>query len=106
MKTRTEICEGVRDTLWALEAAHDAQIQAARVYVAQLQAAKVALGLTGTMGDAAIARAQDHLATLELSREQLTESHEEAFIVLKATRVPNVAIGNKWTVPTGEAEVA
>ena len=95
MKTRTDVCCEVRDLLWALEAGHDAQIEAARAYVARLELAKTELGLTGTMGDATLARAKDHLATLEKSRMELTESHEEAFAVLKATRVPNVAYGNK-----------
>ena len=95
MATRTEICCEVRDMLWALEAGHDAQLKAAQAYVERLELAKSELGLTGTMGDATIARAKEHLASLEKSRTELTESHEEAFAVLKTTRVPNVALGNK-----------
>lgn len=99
MKTRTQVVEGVRDALWALEASHDAQIEAARAYVAQVEQAKKDLGLTGTMGDATIARAKEHLTSLELSRQQLTESHEEAFIIARTIRVPNVSFGNKpWPV--------
>jgi hypothetical protein len=104
MKTRTEVCCEVRDALWALEASHDAQIEAASAYIARLEQAKGEMGLTGTMGAATLARAKEHLATLKQSRVELTESHEEAFTLLRSLRVPNVSIGNKILNEAHQAE--
>lgn len=94
MRTRAEIGCEVRDELYALEASMDAQIKAAKAYVDRLSTAKSELGLTGTIGDATIARAQGCVAALEIARAELWESHDEVYTVMKAVNIRGVAIAN------------
>ena len=88
---RTMVARQVRDELHAAEASMDQAVAAARATLDRLISAKVELGLTGTMGDAAIARMRDSVATLEQARLLMNESHEESYAVLKATNIRGVA---------------
>lgn len=92
---RTEVAREVRDELHATEAAMEAMIVQAEATLARLRSAKAELGLTGTMGDAAIARMGDTVAALHGARESLIESHQESYAVLQATNIRGVA-----SVPT------
>ena len=47
------------------------------------------------MGDAAIARAQDYVNTLEAAQADLKQTHEELYILLQGLAIPNVAISPK-----------
>lgn len=90
---RTQVAREVRDELHATEAAMEAMIVQAEATLARLVSAKGELGLTGTMGDAAIARMRDTVAELHGARQALIESHQEAYTVLQATNIRGVASG-------------
>lgn len=78
---RIQIAREVRDELHATEAAMDALLAQTEATLARMLAAKAELGLTGTVGDAAIARMRDTVADLQGARETLVESHQEVYAV-------------------------
>jgi hypothetical protein len=80
---RTIVARQVRDELHGAEASLETALTDARATLERLIAAKTELGLTGTMGDAAIARMRDSVATLEQAQELMVESHRESYTVLK-----------------------
>lgn len=88
---RTMVARQVRDELHGAEASMDKALADARSALERLVAAKTELGLTGTMGDAAIARMRDTVDALLEARIALIESHQEAYTVLKATNIRGVA---------------
>ncbi len=90
---RTQVAREVRDQLHATEASMDAMLADTQAMLERLIAAKSELGLTGTMGDAAIARMSDAVAELEQARSSLMASHQEAYVVLQATNIRGVASG-------------
>jgi len=88
---RTIVARQVRDELHGAEASLETALTDARATLERLIAAKTELGLTGTMGDAAIARMRDSVATLEQAQELMIESHRESYTVLKAANIRGVA---------------
>lgn len=101
---RTDVAREVRDQLHATEAAMEAMIVQTEATLARMVSAKTELGLTGTMGDTAIARMRETLAALHGARESLMDSHGEAYVVLKAAHIRGVA--SVPTFGTGLAEQA
>jgi hypothetical protein len=89
---RTQVARKVRDELHAAEASMETALADARRTLERLVSAKTELGLTGSMGDAAIARMRDSVAALEDARQSMIESHMESYTVLKATNIRGVAI--------------
>lgn len=88
---RTMVARQVRDELHGAEASMEQALTDARATLDRLVSAKTELGLTGTLGDAAIARMQDSVAALEAARESMIESHQESYAVLKLTNIRGVA---------------
>jgi hypothetical protein len=91
------VARQVRDELHGAEASMDKALADARAALDRLVSAKTELGLTGTMGDSAIARMRESVAALEDARACMIESHMDSYAVLKATNIRGVAIGNTWT---------
>jgi hypothetical protein len=90
---RTEVAREVRDALHATEASLEATLASSQATLARMIAAKSELGLTGTMGDAAIARMRESIDALERAYDSMFEGHHEAYTVLKATNIRGVASG-------------
>ena len=88
---RTMVARQVRDELHGAEASMEKALADARSTLERLVAAKAELGLTGTMGDAAIARMRESVAALETAREAMIVSHHESYAVLKLTNIRGVA---------------
>ena len=88
---RIQVAREVRDALHATEASLEATLATSRETLARMISAKTELGLTGTMGDAAIARVRETVATLEQAYAALAEGHGEAYRILKATNIRGVA---------------
>ena len=88
---RTTAVRETRDELHKAEAAMRQAMEDARSAQQRLIAAKKDLGLTGTMGDRAIARWTESVETMEQSYELMVEAHQEAYAVLKATNLRHVA---------------
>jgi hypothetical protein len=88
---RTQVAREVADSLHATEASLEATLESARQTLERMIVAKAELGLTGTMGDAAIARVRDALTTLEDAYICISEGHQEAYTVLKATNIRGTA---------------
>ena len=89
---RTQVAREVRDELHGAEASMAAALTDARRTLERMTAAKKELGLTGSMGDAAVARMRDCVAALEEAHDLLVESHQESYTVLTATNIRGVAI--------------
>lgn len=100
--TRTEVAREVRDELHTTEAALDAMIAQADATLARLVSARAELGLSGTLGEAGVARMRDTIASLRDAREALIETHREAYAVMKATNIRGVAY-NPTDFGTGSA---
>lgn len=84
---RTQVAREVADSLHATEASLEATLVGARATLERLVAAKTELGLTGTMGDACIARWSEAVAALEAADAAMNESHRDAYRVMKATNI-------------------
>jgi len=97
------VARQVRDELHGAEASMEKALSDARATLERLVSAKTELGLTGTMGDAAIARMRDSVAALEGARELMIESHQESYTVLQLTNIRGVAV-SPTIFQTGEAE--
>lgn len=98
---RTMVAREVRDELHGAEASMETALTDARRTLERLVAAKTELGLTGTLGDAAIARMRESVAAIEDARECMIASHRDAYAVLKATNIRGVAVGETFFM-TGE----
>lgn len=59
-------------------------LETSRQALERLIAAKSQLGLTGTMGDAAIARVREAIKAMEQAQGVFIEGHHEAYAVVKA----------------------
>ena len=90
---RTMVAREVRDELHGAEASMETALTDARRTLERLVAAKTELGLTGSMGDAAIARMRESVLALEEARALMIESHQDSYAVLKATNIRGVAVG-------------
>ena len=91
---RTQVARHTAEVLHTAEESLEATLANAKAALERLTAAKTELGLTGTMGDAAIARWAECVATLEQAQREMFESHKEAAAVLKAVDIRGVA----WTI--------
>lgn len=78
---KTEVVRETAAALTAAEASMATALTDARQALARLTAAKRELGLTGTLGDAAISKAAASVAALELACEEITDGHREAYRV-------------------------
>ena len=105
---RTMVARQVRDELHGAEASMEAALNDARSTLERLVSAKKELGLTGTLGDAAIARMRDSVAALEEAQQLLIESHMESYTVLQAANIRGVAISPTFTdgAPIKEQQAA
>ena len=88
---RTQVAREVRDALHTTEAALDASIESTRATIERLLAAKAEMGLTGTIGDAALACMRQSLAAMEESRAAMIDGHQEIYTVMKALDLRTVA---------------
>jgi hypothetical protein len=100
------VARQVRDELHGAEASMDKALADARATLERLVSAKTELGLTGSMGDAAIARMRDSVAALESARELMIRSHQESYTVLKLTNIRGVAGPPTWPAELNQAERA
>ena len=98
---KTQIAREVADSLHTSEAAIAAALQESRETLSRLKAAKVELGLTGTMGDSAIARWTESVATLEAAQSAMFESHADCHRVMKLTNIRGVG---STLLPEGHAD--
>lgn len=94
---RTMVAREVRDQLHGAEASMETALTDARRTLERLVAARAELGLTGTLGDAAIARMQESVASLAEAQALMIESHMDSYAVLKAVDIRGVAVGNTFT---------
>jgi hypothetical protein len=107
---RIQICRNVRDEVHDVEARLEAALAGSKELVETLRKARAGLGLTGTVGDAAIARAEEAAAALEQAKAAMIESHVEMYEVYRNLRIPTTAndiiptIG--YAVPRQEDKVA
>jgi hypothetical protein len=81
----------------------EAALADARRTLERLQSAKAELGMTGSLGNAAIARMRDSVAALEDAREAMIESHQECYTILKSTNIRGVA-SSPTVFPEGSAQ--
>ncbi len=93
---RTDAVRQTRDELHKAEAAMQKAMEDARLAHQRLIAAKKDLGLTGSMGDRAIARWGESVETMEQAWELMVEGHQEAYAVLKYTNLRHVAGPGTW----------
>ena len=98
---KTMVARECAQALHATEASLEATLVSAKATLERLTAAKTELGLTGTMGDACLARMQDTVATLETALEELYASHREAYTVMKAVDYRSEM--SAWVPSTGKA---
>ena len=91
---RTQVARHTAEVLHTAEASMEETLANSKKALERLVAAKTELGLTGTMGDAAIGRWADSVATLEQAQREMFESHKEAAAVLKAVDIRGVS----WTI--------
>ena len=91
---RTQVARHTAEVLHTAEESLEATLANSKAALERLIAAKTELGLTGTVGDAAIARWADAVATLEQAQREMFESHKEAAAVLKAVDIRGVS----WTI--------
>ena len=78
-------------TMHTAEKAVTAALNEARTALVRLKAAKGELGMTGTVGDAAIARWTEAVALLERADATMTESHTEAYRALMSVNIRGTA---------------
>jgi hypothetical protein len=90
---KTELVRGCADAMHVAEDGLEATLAAARTALESLKATKAGLGLTGTMGDAAIARWTESVQALEEACEAMRLSHGEAYRVVKTVNIRGTAIG-------------
>ena len=88
---KTVAARDTAETMHAAEEALVAALEKARTALVRLQAAKVELGMTGTVGDAAIARWADAVELLERADATMTESHTHAYRAVKAVNIRGLA---------------
>lgn len=103
---RTEVVREAADALHTAEAAVETAIIEAQAALDRLSLARKELGLTGTMGDAMIARVTETVATLHDGRAKLIEGHQEAYAVLQAINIRGVAIWPTVFAPRDHANAA
>jgi len=92
---RTEVVRECVDTLHATEASLASTIASAEQTLERLIAAKAQLGLTGTVGDACIARMKDAVDALGEAKGAVVEAHKDAYRVAKSTNLRTTA-GPVW----------
>lgn len=84
---RTEVVRECVDALHTTEASLAATLASATQTLERLAAAKAELGLTGTVGDACMARLRDTVAALGEAEAALIEAHQGAYRIAKATNL-------------------
>ena len=89
---KIEVVRDVAGTLHGAEEALGAALAESKRALARLKAAKSELGLTGTVGDAAIARWAECVAALEEARSAMVESHRESYRIMQLLNIRQAAI--------------
>jgi hypothetical protein len=84
---RTQVARECADALHGTEASLEATLISARKTLERLTAARAEMGLTGTVGDAGLARIRESVAALEEAAALIREGHQEAYAVLKTVDV-------------------
>lgn len=99
-----------RETADAMHAAEDAlgvALRDAKTALTRMKAAKVELGMTGTVGDAAIARWSESVQLLDVAWTTMTESHQDAYRALQAVNIRGVAyLPTQWIENGSDVEAA
>ena len=105
---KTVAARETAETMHAAEEALQSALEQARAALVRMQAAKIELGMTGTVGDAAIAQWAQAVAVLEEGWEVMTGSHREAYQALTAVSIRGVAfLPTNWEpVKSEEARAA
>lgn len=88
---KTQVCREVADALHTAEESLEATLVHAREALARLTAAKVELGLNGTMGDGCIAQAAATVAALESARLDIYSAHKDAHAIMQMVGIRGVA---------------
>jgi len=96
---KTQVAREVADALHKTEASLEATLAGARRTLERMVAAKAELGLTGTLGDAGLARIREAVEALETSADLIWEGHQEAYAVMKTVYIrPMMPVTDR---PTG-----
>jgi hypothetical protein len=88
---KTVAARETADTMHAAEEALGMALQEAKTALARMKVAKVELGMTGTVGDAAIARWAESVQLLDEAWTTMVESHQDAYRALQAVNIRGVA---------------
>jgi class 3 adenylate cyclase len=88
---RTQVARHTAEVLHTAEESLEATLVHSRKALERLVAAKAELGLTGTVGDAAIAGWADAVAALETAQIAMVDAHKEAYKVVKDVDIRGVA---------------
>ena len=89
--TRTQVAREVADALHDTEASLEATLASARQTLERMVAAKAEVGLTGTVGDAALASMAASVAALEAAQAAMFDGHREAHRIMKLVDIRGVA---------------
>jgi hypothetical protein len=75
---RTQVVREAADAMHVAEASMEQTLATSRQALEHLVAAKSQLGLTGTLGDAAIARVEEAIVAMEQAQATFIEGHNES----------------------------
>jgi len=106
---KTEVAREVADALHVAELSIDTAISDAKAALARATAARSELGMTGTLGDAGIAKATAAIAALEEARANMVEGHQEGYRILQLLNIRGVGLGQTYreaSLPSDERQVA
>lgn len=89
---KARVAREVADDLHEAEAAIEAALAQGEAALQRLLLARKELGLTGTLGDAAIARVREALATFSEGRATFHEGHREAYRIYEMLNLKEAAV--------------
>lgn len=101
---RTQVVREVADALHATEESLQATLASSRETLERLIAAREQLGLTGTVGDACVARMKEAIASMEEANEVMWESHVEAHTIMKTLNLRTIMSTWNTERPQGIAQ--
>ena len=108
-KIRTEIAQNVAERLHAVESAIDIAVARAAEFAAAMPQARADARFPAMVGQEAMGKAADAMATLVQARGHIVEAHKSLDSVRADWRIPEVGVGDilpKIPPRTGEAEEA
>lgn len=91
---RTQVVREVADELHKAEAVIESAVAESEAALQRLISARKELGLTGTLGDAAIARVRESLASMREARTSFYEGHEEVYRIYQMLDMKDVTIAS------------